>query len=178
MGTFFLALPVSDSVARALPAMQKHYDQVVDTPTPNQKLHLTLLWLGSAEDTTSERRRKLVEPLRQSFVPTVRLTHVGRGRQRDQLWAYSEAAGPLVAIREQLMNRLRTISWSVPKQEFHRIFTPHITIAKLYAQASQIGLADHPFITSYCFSEVLLYKSEASAKLKRVYSIIERIALA
>ncbi len=177
MATLFLAFPVPDSVADALPAVWAHYGSVIETPTPRPKLHLTLLWLGSADEVTADHRQKLAEPLPQSFVPTLRLTHIGRGRKQENLWAYAEAAGPIVTMRDHFIQRLSALGWTVPTQELGRDFTPHITVATLHDQVSHVGVADYPFITSYTVSEVLLYKSTPVAQQPAVYSILERIPL-
>lgn len=161
MDTLFLALTVPDTIVATLTPLYSHYGSVVQERTPAAKLHVTLIWLGSAE-VPGHLIKKLTEPLPQSFVPTVRLTHVGRGRQRQQLWAFGEATGPLMAIREQLLQRLTDMGWPLPKQERRHPFTPHITVASLYDQVSHIGVADHSFITSYAVREVVLYKSTPS----------------
>ena len=177
MATLFLAFSVPEAVAEALPTVWAHYGSVVAAPTAREKLHLTLLWLGPVDEAPVEKIKNLVEPLPQSFVPTVRLTHIGRGRRRDQLWAYGEAAGPVVNIREQLLERLRTLDWPVPKQGPRRPFTPHVTVASLYDQMSHVGVADYPFINSYTAEEVLLYKSTPTPNQPSTYSILERISL-
>lgn len=186
METLFLGLAVPDSVAEALPHVWDYYGSLVATTTPRTNLHLTLFRLGDANDITKEQIKTLSQPLPQSFVPTMRLTHIGRGRQRQQLWAYGEAAGPLMALREQLIERLGSTGWSLPKQSAREAFTPHITVATLYEQVSHIGVADYPFITSYTTNEVLLYKSTPAQQgearsterpVPSVYSILERIPL-
>jgi 2'-5' RNA ligase len=176
MDTLWLAFAVPDVVIELLAPIYEHYSYVIEAPTPRENLHLTLLWLGSA-DVPSYQIKKLLKPLPQSFVPTVRLTHVGRGRKREQLWAYGEALGPIINIREQLIARLKESKWQLPKQEPRNPFTPHMTVAKLYDQLSHIGIADVTLVTSFAVKEVLLYKSSVSANKTSVYSRVETISL-
>ena len=176
MDTLFLAFRVPDTIAAALRPLLERYSSVLKEATPPEKLHVTLLWLGSAQ-VPEPFIQKLTQPLRQSFVSTVRLTHLGRGRVREQLWAFGEATGPIVAIREQLLARLKSIGWQLPRQEPRHPFTPHITVGSLYDQVSHIGVADHPFITSYTVPEVVLYKSTPGLGHKNTYSSLATIAL-
>lgn len=176
MDTLFLAFPVPASVTELLSPIYGHYTSVIESRTPWEKLHVTLLWLGEAE-VPAYQIKKLLKPLPQSFMPAVRLTHVGRGRKRQQLWAYGEALGPIINIREQLIARLKDIKWQLPKQEPRNPYTPHITVAKLYDQLSHIGIADTTLITSFAVNEVVLYKSSVSASKTSVYSPVGTISL-
>jgi 2'-5' RNA ligase len=175
MDTLFLAFAVPSTIADALEPLYQHYGTVMEKRQPREKLHLTLVWLGEmAADENF--LKKIRVPLPQSFVPTVRLTHVGRGRARDQLWAFAEAAGPIMAIREQMLARLKDIGWDMPKQGLHKSFTPHIKVGTLYDQMSHIGVADHPFITSYAVQELILYKGSPGAH-QAAYTPLASISL-
>ena len=176
MASLFLALTVPESVAQALQPIYTHYVSVLEERTPRDNLHVTLVWLGPAE-VPSELVEGLLKPLPQSFVPTVRLTHVGRGRARQQLWAAVEATGPIVALRQQLIKRLKKVGWQLPKNTLRRPFSPHITVGTLYDQVSHIGVADHSLITSYTVSEIVLYQSEPVPGKPSHYTRVGSISL-
>ncbi len=177
MATLFLAFTVPDSVAQALQPIYAHYVSVLKERTPRDNLHVTLVWLGPAEVPASL-IEELLKPLPQSFVPTVRITHVGRGRaRREQLWAAVEATGPISAIRQQLQERLKKIGWQLPASSRKGSFSPHITVGKLYDQVSHIGVADHPLITSYTVSEVILYQSDPVPGKPSSYTRVGQISL-
>ncbi len=176
MATLFLAFTVPDTVAQALAPIYSHYVSVLQDRTPRDNLHVTLAWLGSAE-VPAPLIEELLQPLPQSFVPTVRITHVGRGRAREQLWAAVEATGPITAIREQLLQRLQKIGWQLPKETSRKPFRPHITIGKLYDQVSHIGVADHPLITSYTVSDIGLFESTPVTGKSSQYKQLGTISL-
>lgn len=177
METLFLALAVPEGLADALEPIWAHYGSVVDKRQSRERLHLTLVWLGEGRAVSDQLIRTLTQPLPQSFVPTVRLTHIGRGHVRNQLWAYGEAAGPIMGLRQQLIGRLQETRWQLPPQASSFPFTPHIKIASLYDQVSHIGIADYPLVTAFSVKAVRLYKSTREVSGQRVYSVIEQIAL-
>lgn len=154
----FLGLPVPEHVVRQTQAAFPSYAHVIEREVPAEKWHVTLIWLDEVEN-PAQYHSRLRKPLPQSFMPTVQLTHLGRGRQRTQLWAYAEASAVLLNIRTQLMDRLRVMRFPVPTEEKHRPFVPHITCAHLFESIGGVGLADTPLVTSFSVKEVLLYRS-------------------
>lgn len=124
---------------------------------PENQLHLTLLFLGEVAN-PQQYMSRLMKVMPQTFVPTVTLTHVGRGLERNRLWAYAHPSTILLNVREQLIARLRTMRFPFPKN-IHRNFVPHITLAKLYPMAGGIGLADTACPLTYTVETVDLWRS-------------------
>jgi 2'-5' RNA ligase len=101
--------------------------------------------------------------LPQTFVPTVQLTHVGRGLQRSQLWAYADNSALLNNIRSQLLPRLAALRFPIPEKTKNDNFVPHIHVANLFNMAGGIGLADYPIPASFMIREIQIIRSEKSS---------------
>lgn len=155
----FIALPVPRAIVPAVEAAWQQYPQYIEQIIPPEKWHLTLAWLGEVENPRQYFSR-LSKDMLQEFLPTVRINHVGRGRQRPQLWAYIDPAVALLTLREQLLRRLVKMRFPVPKETVREKLVPHIHIADLYGVAGGVGLADYPVAQSFAAREAHIILSE------------------
>lgn len=171
----FIALSLPENSAPAIAGAIKQYPQYVQKATPPEKQHLTLLWLGDVVN-PKQYLSRLTKSLTQEFVPTVRLTHAGRGVVRDQLWAYAEASPLLLSIREQLIRRLKAMRFKFPLGSIEREFVPHVKIASLFLMSGGVGLPDFPLSLSFTAKEALVMRSELNPQGSQ-YFIEGRIKL-
>lgn len=117
---------------------------------------MTLLFLGEVKN-HQQYLGRLQQPMRLAFVPTVSVTYVGRGKNRDQLWAYINPTSNLQTVRSELRERLRSMRF--PLQPDNKPFVPHIRLASFYPMARSLGIADVPAPLTFTTSEAYLYKS-------------------
>jgi 2'-5' RNA ligase len=155
----FIAIPVPSQIVPAISLAFEEYPQHIEKILPTEKWHLTLLWLGDVEN-PKQYYSRLTKPMPQSFVPTVRYTHVGRGAQRQQLWAYAEPSPSLLSMREALVARLRTMRFPFPEKPQYEKFIPHTRVANLYSMSGGVGLADFPLTTTFVPKEIHIIRSE------------------
>ena len=167
----FLGIPIPDKAAESLTAGLAQYPQHIERAIDRDKWHLTLFYLGEPANPRQYYSR-LARPLKPpSFVPTVRLNHLGRGLQRDQLWAYAEDSNVLNELRKQLRDRIRTLRLPNYQAEIrHQEFKPHVTVAKLFKQTAGVGMADHPIQVSFTVPTILLYRSERTPQGSRYHT--------
>src|SRR5687768_16160184 len=152
----FLGLEVPDATkTRLVEVTQKHFGQYFDKLIPTERWHLTLFFFGDVRN-HAQYLGRLKQGLPQAFVPTVSITHIGRGAQRDQLWAYVTPTPALLSLREALSERLRKIHFPRPGE--FRTFKPHIHLANFYPAVRGMGIADAPFPSAYAISEAYLYE--------------------
>lgn len=156
----FLSLPVPEQAITPIQRSLAQYPQYIERPVKPANWHLTLLFLGAVKNPTQYYGR-LKLPLPQQFVPTVRITHVGRGLHKHQLWAYAEPSAVLVNLRDELMARLKKMRFRFGADAAveENDFVPHITIAKLFPVAGGVGLADFPVTVSWSAAEAQVVRS-------------------
>jgi 2'-5' RNA ligase len=152
----FLAAPVPPTVRELLKGATKEYSNFVEKVVPEEKWHVTLLWLGGEVLNHSQYVSRLSKPLSQAYAPAITLTHVGRGLQRGQLWAYAHVTPMLTQLREALQHRLHSMRFPLPSQ---RDYVPHIHVADLFDMSRGFGLADQATPITFPVREIYLYKS-------------------
>lgn len=170
----FIGLLVPEHVRPVLEAGLKQYPQYIERIIPPENWHLTLVFLGTVDHYAIQLKR-LTKPLWQSFVPTVSITHLGRGKVRQHIWAYVNPSMVLQSLRDDIVRRTRTMGL-LPEQEKHRLFIPHIHVANLYEMAGGIGLPDYPASTTFAVREASIFKSDPTPEGRR-YSIVGTIPL-
>ncbi len=170
----FLGFSVPASIRAKLQAgARTHFGNYFNEFVPEENWHITLFFFGEVHN-HSQYLPRLKQPLPQTFVPTISFTHLGRGGQRDQLWAYVALTPALRALREALDERLRKIHF--PRPVGVRKFAPHIHLANFYPTVSGLGVADAPALAAYATQEVHLYKSTLTPK-GSVYDIETTVPL-
>ena len=153
----FLGLPVPEPVrAKLSEAARAHFSSYFNEFRPEGNWHLTLFFFGEVRN-HAQYLGRLKQDLPQTFVPTISITHLGRGGDRGQLWAYVTPTPALLSLREELNERLRKIRF--PRPIDSKKFIPHITLANFYPTVSGLGVADTRLQASYAVNEAYLYQS-------------------
>ena len=156
----FLGLPVPLLMRTKLAeAARQHFGTYFGALLPEENWHLTLFFFGDVKN-HAQYLGRLQQPLPQAFVPTISLTHLGRGAQRHQLWAYVNPTPALLSLRENLSERLRKIHFPLPIDS--KKFIPHIHLANFYPTVSGLGLADVSLPAVYATQEAHLYQSTST----------------
>jgi 2'-5' RNA ligase len=165
----FIGLPIPASTQRALEAACHPLTSAIARTVPTEKLHLTLAFLGTVTD--YERFvPALTAPLDLTFVPTIALTHCGRGQKRSQLWAYAHASTSLKTLREMIVQRLQEHKLAFDPKPF----TPHITLATIKEEAASIS--DRPLTITFAPRQIHLYRSDIGSEGSR-YAVLGSISL-
>lgn len=168
----FLGLPVPESVkSKIRQTAENHFGKYFAQLIPEERWHVTLFFFGNVHN-HAQYIGRLSQALPQAFVPTVSVTHLGRGARREQLWAFIQPTPGLLALREALDIRLRKIHF--PRPVGNRTFRPHISLAQFYPVVQGMGMADVPCQTAYAVKEAYLYQSTVPHEGPR-YSIIATI---
>ncbi len=170
----FIGLPIPENVITAVQGSFQEYQQYITRPVVPEKWHLTLLHLGEVNN-PKQYYSRLRKQLTSSFVPTVRITHVGRGLNKHQLWAYAEPSVSLKSMRSEIIKRLKSMRFQFQeKAELADDFVPHITIANLFRMTGGVGLADYPLTLSFTVNKAHIYRSDLASDDPR-YNIEDTI---
>lgn len=152
---FFIALPVPESTHADLSAVLDGYKKIIGYRVPPERWHVTLAWLG--EQALPEMLvGALCEPLTQVFVPTVTFTHMGRGRQAGQLWAYVHPTTFLTTLRQRLHERVQAQTIALPPSE---TFIPHVHVGNFQSGLDRNFVADSPLTLRFQVKAAQLIKS-------------------
>lgn len=158
----FLGLPVPAAARERLKGVaQERFGKYFDKFIPDESWHLTLFFFGEVKN-HAQYLGYLKQALPQAFVPTVSITNIGRGKARDQLWAYAQPTVALLTLRDALDERLRKIHFPRPVER--KKFTPHIRLANFFPVISGMGLADVAAPVACAVQEAYLYKSELTSR--------------
>lgn len=157
MARLFLGFSVPEQIrAKLREVARSRFGNYFGQFIPEENWHITLFFFGEVRN-HAQYLPRLKQPLPQAFVPTISVTHLGRGAQRDQLWAYVNPTPALRALQEALDERLRKTHF--PRPVGPRKFIPHIHMANFYPTVSGLGVADAPAPAVYATHEVYVYKS-------------------
>lgn len=156
----FLGLAIPEAVGQRLKELtEQHFGKYVGNIVPTERMHVTLFFFGEVLN-HAQYVGRLQQPLPQTFVPTVSITHIGRGATRDQLWAGLQPSAGLLALRNALDERL--LKSRFPRPVGRKTFTPHIKLGTFYPAVRGIGLADVASPVAFAVREAHLYKSTLS----------------
>lgn len=153
----FLGLGVPEHVRERLKEeARRSFGNYFKDFVPEENWHLTLFFFGDIKN-PEQYLPRLKQPLPQAFVPTISITHIGRGAKRDQLWAYVNPTAGFLSLRDSLDERLRKIHFPRPVQE--RKYIPHLRLATFYPTVSGLGVTDVGIQLAYATQEAYLYRS-------------------
>ena len=153
----FIALPITKPVEQALGLALVRLESAVAATVPPERWHLTLAFLGEVAD--AQLVSQMLDHLSLPFLPAVTITHVGRGEQPQQVWAYAAATYPLLALQRMLVERLQQSGLPFPEADFTRPFIPHIRLGNLADSAKQTMLPDEAVQVTFVPKEAKLYVS-------------------
>ncbi len=157
----FLAIPLPSRIQTILQETLKHYTPYVERVTPQQNWHITLIFLGDV-DNYQQLTGGLAQPLTQTFLPTISLTHVGVGCVPTQLWAYANPSPVLANLHAAVADRVHSLNLTIPEHTRKKGFVPHIKLARL-SNKSGIGIADYPLAKTFVAKDIHVYRSELSS---------------
>lgn len=153
----FLGFSVPAAAAQKLQdIVHNQFSSYVEKPVPLDRHHVTLFFFGEVKN-HAQYLGRLKQPLPQAFVPTMSITHIGRGAAREQLWAYLTPTPGLLALRDALDERLRKIHF--PRPVPPKKFIPHIHLADFLPVVRGMGIADVAAPMAYAVREAHLYSS-------------------
>lgn len=154
----FIGLPIPVKARESIENSMRNFKDYIEQPVPAENWHITLMFLGSVEN-PKQYFSRLEKPLLQSFVPTVSVTHIGRGIKRDQLWAYITPTPALLSLKEAIATRTKALRMQYEGGAEHDEFVPHIRIANLYDVTKGIGIPDGAAKASYTVHMAHVYQS-------------------
>ena len=157
--SIFVAAAIPKDVATVLAATFQQYPQHIKLKVRQEKWHVTFAWLGQQQNYQAF-LAALLKPMRQTYLPTLHITHVGRGVVRHQLWAYANPSVVVVNLHERLQQRLSQLKISLPETKQQRPeFVQHVHLANLYNMSRGIGIADYAVNLSFAIKELQIYVS-------------------
>jgi len=174
----FIGMPIPEETRLALRAALRQYPQHIEKKVVEESWHLTLQFVGEVKQSKTK-MASLMAPMPQAFLPTVNLTHVGRGLTRDQMWAFAHQTPLLNNLRRQVRARLEELGWDTANKnslEYQRQFVPHVNLARLYEAALGLGIADTAVALTFKAPRINIYQSEVS-KQRSAYRILGEIEL-
>lgn len=154
----FIAAEIPDEIAIRLNEKLKQYTPYVKRLVNQENWHMTFLYVGMVNDFTRH-RETLSNRLSQAFLPTITLTHLGRGCQPDQLWVYAKPTALLQTIRQQLLARVKEELPSFTETNEWAYFVPHIKLADLRDRSISKFVADSPLLVTWPVKKLFLYHS-------------------
>lgn len=160
----FIAVPIPKSARNEMKKALNGYAKFIDKKVPEKNWHLTFLFLGEVNHYQRYLRR-MIEDLPRMFLPTISFTHVGRGYQRDQLWAYAQQTNVLNELHSTIRARLVKIRvpTSAPITKNKTEFIPHVRLANMLEVTRGMGLADRQLAVTFMIKQIIIYKSEPDA---------------
>lgn len=167
------ALPerVKAMCQEAIRPYQPHLRGVI----PPKRWHITLLFLGECLGVETL-QAVLAKPIPQTYLPTITLTHIGKGLVEGQLWVSVLRTVALEQLEKTVRARLVETGLNIPGLIQNRDFKPHIHVADLQPTLTFL-LVDKPLQITFVPQELHLFRSEIAAKDNRVYTSQTRIQL-
>jgi len=157
----FIGIAIPSRIQEQLTDGLNHYAELCGEQTLPENRHVTLLWLGP-DPQPHDALPALTLPLAHSFTLTVAITHVGRGKNASQLWAYAAPTPALEIVRKLLIERVKENGLALP-EDTHSDFTPHINLADLKSDSTQNILADYPVTAAFSVRELSVFERPAGS---------------
>jgi len=164
----FIGLPIPEDVVRELHDKLRGYRSYIKKTVPMENWHITVMFMGEV-GWQEDKLALLGEKMPQAFIPTVTLTHIGKGTKEDQLWVYVRSTKVLSELREQIKNRINQAKLLGGELGDCRLFTPHVTLATLRADRNTRLVADEPVSAMWRADKLYIYRSELRASGAQYY---------
>ena len=171
----FIGLGVPANVREQIRGHLRDYTRFTKKLVPEENWHVTMAFIG---ELSGYKRclKPLSEIMPQSFIPTLSLTHIGRGLQEEQLWAFAKTTTLLSELQKQLMDRLDSLNIGGEKKSGDLSFAPHINLGDLRLGSSNNLLADLPMPVVWRVEKLTIYRSELLHRGAN-YSVMGHIGL-
>lgn len=162
---------VKAACQEAIRPYQKHLKGVISP----QRWHITLLFLGECTEVAAL-QAVLIKPIPQAYLPTITLTHIGKGLAEGQLWVSALPTVALQQLEKTVRARLVETGLKIPGLMQSQDFAPHIHVADLEPNVPSL-IVDKPLQVTFVPRELHLFRSEILAEDARVYTSQARIPL-
>lgn len=172
----FIAIPIPSHIKIVLQKALSSYSSYIQQPIPQHNWHVTLVFIGTMSDDQKFIDR-LTQPLAQTFLPTISLTHMGAGLVPTQLWVYVNPTTFLENLKTIFLERLQHLGISLPEKQLQKGFVPHINLAQLDRHGNEeVGVADYPITKTFIAHNAHIYSSALASSGAR-YTIEGTISL-
>jgi 2'-5' RNA ligase len=158
MPRLFVAAEVPDEIKILLNEKLRQYTTYIKRLVNQNNWPMTFLYIGRVNDFESH-QEVLGRDLSQAFLPTITLTHLGRGCQPDQLWVYAKPTALLQTIKQQLLQRVEGQIPNVSQTNQPEMFVPHIKLADLRDRSISKFVADSPLLVTWPVKKLFLFNS-------------------
>lgn len=123
---FFALWPDAAALGRLEAERARLVEISAGRPTPSEKIHLTVHFLGSVDESRVEALNALAAGMR-SVAPVIRLDQAGSFRQAKAAWAgCASPAADLAALHDELGQALSREGFATEA----RAYAPHLTLAR------------------------------------------------
>ena len=154
----FIAAEIPEEINGLLSEKLRQYAPYIRRAMKMENWHLTFLFVGMINNFPNY-AGALTQDLPQAFLPTITLTHVGRGYQAGQLWAFAKPTALLHAIKQALWERVAGQLPELSLLNEHDDFVPHIKLAELRDRSVSKFVADCPLLATWPIKQLFLYSS-------------------
>lgn len=134
-----IGINLPEKAREVVSRMLIHFKDSIEEITPENSWQLEIISIPFQE-IAIEQLELLKAPLPLPFFLTVPLTHIGRGLESEQLWAYATATYPLKQLHAMVWQRAQSTGVRLAKEDLP-LFTPHIELASLKSNVTTM-LAD------------------------------------
>lgn len=170
----FIGLEVPANVRTQIREHLKDYTRHTKKLVPEENWHITILFVGEVLE-YKQYLEPLEEVMPQTFLPTLSLTHIGKGLQPQQLWAFAKNTTLLGKLQKQLIDRLNSLHIGL-ESNVNSSFTPHIKLGDLRTGSANGLIADLPMLAAWRVEKLNIYRSDLSHSGAN-YSVIGHINL-
>jgi 2'-5' RNA ligase len=171
----FIGFEVPANIRDQVREKLRGYSRFTKKLVPEENWHVTVLFVGEVAG-YKQRLSPLGEGMPQAYLPILSLTHIGRGLQEHQLWAFAKNTELLNGLQRQLMERLDSLKITLNEKGNNSRYVPHIKLAELRDGPANNLLADVSISAVWRVEKLNIYRSDLSPGGVS-YSVVEQINL-
>lgn len=153
----FIGFSVPEKVKDSIHTALSQYGKYLEFKMPEDNWHVVLLVLGEIPYYHGYLSR-IVKLLPQAFLPTLTVTHIGRGYTRDELWAVGHSSPVIVAMKNELERRMRKMRFPMPETLADFEYAPHINLGNFFPVVRGMGVPDEAVNVTFPIKEAYLYE--------------------
>jgi 2'-5' RNA ligase len=169
---FFVGLAIPERVCVAISEGLIPFQSSIQRLLPEERWHITLLFLGEI-DSQIVAWDKIIQPATQLYLPTITVTHIGKGLAKNQLWAWVLLNQGLQNMQHMIAQRFANEQQPTPQSTSDTAFVPHIHLANIHG----VLLPDRALSVTFVPREINVYRSDINSAGERQYVVIHRIPL-